>query len=702
MNKLLKMFNKTKYTLLLVPGIVLISLAFCFKKKANNDTILSQAILTVLDKVHYQPQEINDAFSEKLFNLYLKRLDNNKRFFLQSDIDKLEMYKTRLDDDAKKDNYDFFNAVNSTYQQRLDVIEKWYLEILNKPFNFNENEYLEYNEDKAKFLSSDEQLREFWRKSLKQQVLEKLYQKQTAQEKAIARKDTVFKIKPIDSLELLARMEVKKVHVDWFKRLRNFDKKDQLSLYINCITELFDPHTNYFPPKDKENFDIRMSGQLEGIGAQLQEKDGQLKVVSIVPGSPSYKQGQLKAGDIILKVAQGTNEPVDVSNMKIDDAIKLIRGKKGTEVRLSVRKPDETLLVIPIIRDVVQLEEGFAKSSIIQYNGKPYGYIYLPSFYLDMNNSGGHSSSVDIATEIEKLKNDNVKGILLDLRNNGGGSLQDVVEIGGYFIERGPITQIKDRNSRTDVLADKDNSVLFDAPLAIMVNENSASASEILAAAMQDYGRAVIIGTTTFGKGTVQRFVPLDEAFNTPDNDPLGALKVTIQKFYRINGGTTQLAGVTPDIIIPDKYRYLEYGEKDSEHPLGVDKIKKSDYKTDLDYSKSIATAIKNSKKRIEESALFNEIERFAVKIKEQKNKSKFTLNYKEYKEEQQRLEEDNKTYEELLKKVEKTTITNTTTDANLLQSDTLKLKIKNDWNKGFEKDIYIQESVKVLSELKR
>jgi carboxyl-terminal processing protease len=694
--------KKIKYLVLLVPSVVLLSLAFCFKHSKENDNGITPTIIEILENYHYEPQAINNGFSKKLFKLYLKRLDNNKRFFLNSDIDSLKQWETELDDQAKMDEFDFFDKANEIHLKRVNAIEGWYKEILSKPFDFKTKEYFEFNEDSSQYLNSESELKEFWRKSIKQQVLERLYNKLEIQENAALKKDTVIKIKPYDTLEKISREEVLKTHNDWFSRLKKFNKKDKKSLYINCITELFDPHTNYFPPKEKENFDIRMSGKLEGIGAQLQEKDGFLKVSSIVPGSASYKQGDLKAGDIILKVAQGAEEPVSVVNMEIDDAILLIRGKKGTEVRLTVKKPDESIKIIPIIRDVVVLEEGFAKSAIINVNNKKYGYIYLPTFYADMDDRKGRFCSVDVAKEVEKLKKDKVEGIILDLRNNGGGSLQDVVNMGGLFIDKGPITQVKARGSNFEPLSDNDGKVMYDGPLTIMVNENSASASEILAAAMQDYKRAAIIGTTTFGKGTVQRFIDLDGITTGNNSESSGSLKITIQKFYRINGGTTQLVGVTPDILIPDRYKYIEFGEKDNENPLGVDYIEKANYLTNLDYSKCIKKAKENSQKRIEKSQIFQQIELLAQKIKKQSERSLFTLNLEEYRAEQKQLKEDNKLYEESIKKINAISVMNNSTDENELKNDALKLKIKNDWNKNFEKDIYIQEALEVLKDLKK
>ena len=692
--------RKIKYSLLLIPAFVLLTLAFCYRETSQNESKLSQTIVEILENYHYQPQKINDDFSEKLFEQYIDRLDADKRFFLAKDIKKLSRYKKDLDDQAKKGSYNFFDEANSIHAERVAVISKWSQEVLSKPLDFKQKDYFVFNEDSAQFLNNEAEQKQFWSKSLKQQVLEKLARKMDLQEKAIEKKDTFVKVKTYDTLEAESRREVLKNQNEWFGRLKKIDRTDLLSMYINCITEMFDPHTNYFPPADKENFDIRMSGKLEGIGAQLQEKDGFLKVAAIVPGSPSYKQGQLKAGDIILKVAQGNAEPVEVTNMKIDDAIKLIRGKKGTVVKLTVKKPDESLVIIPIVRDVVVMEDSYAKSAIIEHNGIKYGYINLPTFYIDMNDRNGRSCAKDMAIEIQKLKKDNVKGIILDLRNNGGGSLGDVVDIGGLFIDKGPMSLVKSRDASPEVLADEDESVLWDGALTIMVNENSASASEILAAAMQDYKRAAIIGTPTFGKGTVQRFIDLDDAFRTSSSEKLGSLKITIQKFYRINGTTTQLVGVTPDILMPDRYRYLEFGEKENKFSLGSDKIRAAEYNISNNQEVAIKRAVSNSSKRIQESILFAEIENLARKIEKQNKKTRFTLNLEEYRMEMKQLELDNKKYEEMIKSIQVYTIVNARDDDEQIGSDEIKKKIKADWNKSFEKDIYIQEAVNVLKDL--
>ena len=411
-----------------------------------------------------------------------------------------------------------------------------------------------------------------------------MYRKQKQQKDLKKGKDTagIIKIVPFDTLELKARNETKTFVENWFKRWRKMDRQDKIAFYANTIAEIYDPHTNYFPPADKENFDISMTGKLEGIGATLTERDGYVKVERIVPGSASYKQGELKAGDLILKVGQGEEEPVDIVDMKLDDAIQLIRGKKGTEVRLTVKKPDGVIKVIPIIREVVVIEETYARSALISYKGKRFGIIQLPSFYADFSSRGrGRNSAGDVRLEVEKLQEEKVNGIILDLRNNGGGSLADAIEMSGLFIASGPIVQVKDSEGNINAANDFNPTTLYDGPLVVLTNAYSASASEILAAALQDYKRAIILGSkSTFGKGTVQTMVALNGGRTDVFPRGFGELKVTIQKFYRINGGTTQLKGVEPDVIVPDIYDGVERGEKEMNYHLAYDQIPSARYKS--------------------------------------------------------------------------------------------------------------------------
>jgi carboxyl-terminal processing protease len=666
----------------------------------DKNKIVLDIVMSGLNNAHYSPIDINDDFSGKFFDLYLERLDYNKKFLLQSDIDRLKKYKTEIDDQINNGTFQYFELCNEIISKRIEEKEQWYKEILDKPFNYNVDEFYETDADKLKFAQNETQLKQEWQKYLKYQALYRLSEMLDDQEKIKAAKDTSAKVLPYDTLELSARKKVLKLTDDWFKRLKKFNKKDRFASYINTITALYDPHSEFFPPKEKKKFDQSMSGQLEGIGARLQQKDDYIKVTEIVVGSPSYKQGDLKAGDLIIKVAQGNNEPVDIVGMDIDDAIELIKGKKGTEVRLTVKKTDGTIKVIPIIRDIIQLDETFAHSAILENGKNKVGYIKLPTFYTDFTRNGARRCAEDIKQEVIKLKKENVGGIIIDLRDNGGGSLQEVVNMGGLFIEKGPIVQVRKKNGVTEELKDYDESKIYDGPLVIMVNRNSASASEILAAAMQDYKRAIVLGSQSFGKGTVQSFLDLDN-YLLPQFDtikPLGSVKVTMQKFYRINGGTTQLRGVEPDITLPDPYSLIETGEKELDYPMPWDEIKKATYEpfAFLNYSK----IKKNSDERIKKSKSFQLILEEAREIKAKKDDSKYSLVLEKYKKEQLKQKENNKKYDELQKEIKGFEIKLLKVDEDAMKNDSVKILREQNWIKSLKKDAYLHEASYVIGDM--
>ena len=510
----------------------------------------------------------------------------------------------------------------------------------------------------------------------------------------------------LTQLEEKAREDVSDKFKDWFKRLKQMDRTDRFSLYVNAYLAVFDPHTQYFPPREKEDFDINFTGKLEGIGATLTEKDGYIKVSAIVSGSASWKQGELAAGDIILEVAQGKQTPVDVYNMRLDNAVRLIRGPKGTEVRLTVKKADGKIKIIPIIRDVVILEETYAKSLKIKENNDKnwYGYISLESFYADFSDRNGRHCADDILKELKNLKDSGAKGLILDLRNNGGGSLSDAVKMVGYFIDKGAVVQINGvEQSQPEVLSDIDPRIQFEFPLVVMVNNFSASASEIFAAAIQDYQRGVIVGVNTFGKGTVQRFFELDQLakhFNAPQEIlPLGSIKQTISKFYRIDGGATQLKGVQPDIILPEPYMYVETGEKEYDFALPWSSIKASNYKK-LDRNYDMNTLMKNSKIRIEKDTFFNTIDEQAKFVKRVQNKSAYPLNYKEFIKVKDGIESERKKFKESTDKVKGWNIDFTNFDAQKMKNDTIYADRMKKFQESIEKDRYIKESLKILKEI--
>lgn len=682
----------------------LIFLAFCFKKQKEGETILPRLVLQTLNSTHYQPVEIDDSFSNKVFELYLKRLDGSKRFFLASDYDKFAQYRYSIDDEAKAGTYEFLNLVNTTFEERVDQLEAIFEKILAQKFEFESDEKYEFDEDNRQYLNTMEELAEDWRKYVKLSVLEKYYTKVTAQEKALADKQKDFVEKSLDSLEHEARLDVLNSQRTWFKRLQKFGRDEQIDMYINCMTSVYDPHTNYFPPKEKEDFDIRMSGRLEGIGAQLSLKDGNLKVEMIVPGSPSYLQGELQAGDVIIKVTQKDSMPVNVTNMEIDEAVQLIRGKKGTTVILTVRKPDGTIKDIPIVRDVVIMEEGYVKSAIIQKGRDKYGFIYLPQFYTDLNNRGGKTCSDDVKNEVLKLMKEDVKGIVFDLRNNGGGSLQDVVDMTGIFVGHNPVVQVKYRDRSATVLTSGERKIIYKGPLVVMVNKYSASASEIMAASLQDYQRALILGTDnrTFGKGTVQRFLDLDRYAPPGTKYGLGSLKVTIQKFYRVNGGTTQFTGVIPDVVMPNRYASVKVGEETEDFPLQWSEIDPLPLKMDMgSQAKKITSATLKSKKRIEESPIFKLIAEDSKRIEANNKRTIYSLRFKDYKADQENWEKQNKSYDEQFKShLTENNMLALKSDLEQIGSDSVKLKIKNDWLNTYKKDVYLNEAVNIIEDL--
>lgn len=689
--------NFIKPATLVIAAIALCSFTiFQFEK----NQILQDMLMSVLNQAHYSPLKIDDEFSEKAFNLYLKKLDSGKKFLLQTDVDALAKYRTKIDDEINNGKFDFYKLSAELISTRIKEKENWSKEILSQKFDYSIDEEYETDGEKLKYATSEAELKNEWKKMLKYQTLSRLDEMLTAQEKAKEKKDSVFTEKSFDSLEVDARRKTLKTNIDWFKRLNKITMKDRFSTYVNTITGLYDPHTEYFAPKEKKRFDQSMSGQFEGIGARLQAKDGILKVTEIIVGSPSFKQGELKAGDEIYKVAQGANEPVDITNMEMDDAIELIKGKKGTEVRLTVKKPDATFKVISIIRDVIEIDETYAKSAILNNNSK-IGYIYLPMFYADFTRNGAHRCSADMKKELEKLKSQGVEGVIIDLRDNGGGSLQEVVDMAGLFIPKGPIVQVKDKTGKIYVMDDKNPNVTWDGPLAVLVNHGSASASEILAAAIQDYKRGVIIGTQSFGKGTVQSFYNLDQ-YLIPQFDtikPLGEVKITNQKFYRINGGATQLKGVMPDVVLPDPYAYIEVGEKEMDYPMPWDEIVKANYQefSTIDYGK----IKKSSANRLKSSAAFKLIETESKEMKDKKDDTKYNLKLEKYRNEQKELREKFKKYDDLKNDIKGFSADLTSLDKEKIKSDTIKFNKETKWAKNIQKDHYIFEASNILNDMK-
>jgi len=682
--------------------LVLTSIFFGFtlntKPDPQKDKILIGVIRYILKNGHYEPKNMDDSFSKEVYKNFIDEMDPLKRYFTQKDLNDFSLFKTEIDDQLKREDLSFYNSITNRFQLRLKESSNYYKEILNKPFNYKTEETLNTDYGELKFVKTKNELVDYWRKQLKMNTLERL-QYLLEEEKNKFENDSSYIKISFDKLEITARSKTKKTLDDFYERIYELEHSDWFAAFVNSITRTFDPHTNYFAPQIKEQFDISISGKIEGIGARLQEKNDYTKVVELISGGPAWKQGELEVGDIILKVAQSGQESKDIVGMRLDKAIKLIKGKKGTIVTLTVKKIDNSIHEISIIRDIVELEETFIKSSIVLKDGKKYGIINLPKFYIDFNNLDSRDATSDMKREIEALKKENIEGLLIDLRNNGGGSLKTAVEIGGLFINKGPIVQVKYRDKNPFVKKDTDPKIQWDGPLVILTNELSASASEILAAAMQDYQRAVIIGSNqTYGKGTVQNVIPLNKYYNYPED--LGAIKLTIQKFYRINGGSTQLKGVKPDIITPSKYNYVEIGERDQENPLKWNKIDQAAY-TKINYYLNYNEVISKSSKRISKNPEFILIDEYAKWLKKEKENKLFSLNFKTFLIEQKNHEKQIKKYKDIFKHESKLKFNSPLHELTLIQKDTILGSKRKAWHKSLKQDIYIDESLHVLSDLK-
>ncbi|MEQ9263272.1 MAG: carboxy terminal-processing peptidase [Owenweeksia sp.] len=699
-----------KWKYLLLGVVVALTLGFYLPRESEDgnrkDKVILNLVYNVLNSSHFAPQEINDDFSVKVYDHFIESLDYSKRFLLEEDLDKLSPYRLELDDEIKNSELAFFESAYNMYRTRFEEAHNYYKEILAEPFDFTIEEDFETDEAKFGFAKDQLELRDRWRKYLKNRVLVRIADRMETQEEAQDKKDTSVTIKSFSEIEKDAREKELEMHEEWFNTLRDFDRIDWIGTYMNSITVVYDPHTQYFPPERQEDFEISMSGQFDGIGAQLQQKGDYVTISKIITGSACWKQGELEVGDKILKVAQEEDKDdkaMDVVGMSVRKVVKYIRGERGTEVRLTVEKLDGSRQVIPIIRDVVELEATFAKSAVLGEGDDKVGYIKLPKFYVDFYNDSNRDCAEDVKKEIAKLKKDNVNGIILDLRNNGGGSLQGVIDIVGLFIEEGPVVQVKAPGRAPQVLEDDDDEVYYDGPLVVMVNQFSASASEIFAAAIQDYKRGLIIGSkSTFGKGTVQNILDMDRAVNFTYNDvkPLGALKLTIQKYYRINGGTPQLRGVNPEIVLPDNYTYIEFGEKEQEHALPYDEIGSAEYQTWKSGTDKFASAIKRSEQRVAGNDKFNLIDEYAQWLKDEQDQSLVSLNYEKYHKDREESLKQSEKYKGMRKTEEEITVSANSDDVPVWNASEDKEKERDQWFKTLKNDLYLSEALAVTQDL--
>jgi len=661
----------------------------------NKDKLLVDLVSYVLDKLHYDPKIINDDFSINVYEDFIDAVDSQKRFLLKSDIELFSQYRLSIDDQIKSSDITFFNLVYETLERRMDEVESFYPEVLFTPFNFNIDEEINLDYENQEYVDGIEELKKLWRKRLKLSALDGF-----ASKKEINIEDD--KTKTDSEIEIESRKSINDNLKDFFQFNSELERKDWFSIYLNSIVTQYDPHTTYLAPEAKEVFDQNISGKFQGIGARLFKRNQQVEISEVIIGGPVWRDNLLNVGDIIIAVAQSKEEePQEISLMKLSDATDLIKGEKGTNVYLTVKRVDGGIEQVEITRDIVELEETYAKSSIIDDDTNKYGLINLPRFYVDFDDYGERNAASDIKKEIISLKNKGIDGLILDLRNNGGGSLKTVVDITGFFIEKGPVVQVKSIGGRKEILRDNDSSILWDGPLVIMVNEFSASASEILAAALQDYNRAVILGSKqTYGKGTVQNIIDLNNVITGNTYGDLGSLKITTDMFYRVNGGSTQLEGVKSDLVFPNRYSYVDIGEKDLDNPLNWNKIDPARY----DNSSKIfnySQAVEKSKKRISENEYFSLIDQHAKLVKSNQDNKIISLDYESYKEEQENLKSQGdklKIIDEFISPyVFDWNESNQNTDSSY--NDDIKEK-RDRWIKSLEKDIYVNEAMNLLKDL--
>ncbi|WP_042491568.1 carboxy terminal-processing peptidase [Aequorivita sublithincola] len=717
--------------LFLVVFVSVASCSFTTKefKDPDKDKLLLDLISYVLQKGHYDPKDIDDAFSADVYENFIKGLDPLKRYFLASDLEEFSKYKTEIDDQIKNKDLSFFDLVYGRFQERMDDVKKIYPEVLSKSFDFNEKEIIDVDYDNLAYAESKKALKERWKQQLKFTTLSGYYdlvEEQKKREsgdtitdteetiddeniidisgkekKSETKAEEPFEPKSLAELEEKARETTKSSLDEYYDFTKDLERKDYFSIYLNTIVEEYDPHSNYFAPQEKDRFDLQMSGKLEGIGARLQKKNDYITVIEIINGGPAWRSEKIEVGDAILKVKQeNEDESVSIVGMRIDDAVKLIKGPKGTKVTLTIKNVDGTISDKTLTRDVVELEETYAKSSFVEKDGRKFGLINLPQFYFDMENYKERNAATDVKKEILRLKEEGMEGLVLDLRGNGGGSLRTAVDIAGLFIKKGPVVQVVS-TEKTDVLEDKDSEITWDGPLVILVNELSASASEILAAAMQDYKRAIIIGSKqTYGKGTVQSIVDLNQWVQNSDLGDLGAVKMTIQKFYRVNGGSTQLEGVKSDVVMPDRYSYIDIGERDYPNPLPYDKIVAAKYNVwdgYLDYDETI----EKSKARMAQNEQLQLIDDNAKWIKLRRDEKEVNLNYNDYSAEIDKRKEDAKRYKALDTYNNHLDFKSLPYEIALMKQDTTLSEKRKRWHKNLGKDMYIEEAVHVLEDLK-
>lgn len=572
----------------------------------------------VLGRYHYKATPLDDAMSQKIFDNYFDTLDGEKLYFSQSDVDQFAPMRTKMDDAINNENLTVPFAIYNLYQQRFGERMAYARQLLKTTPDFSLNETLQLDREKAPYAKSEEEIRDLWRKRVKNDWL---------------------RLKLAGKDDKGIRETLDKRYDNYVGRIRKLNNEDVFQMFMNAYATAIEPHTNYLGPRSADNFDIAMRLSLEGIGAVLQTRDEYTIIREIVPGSPAALSGKLKVGDRIVGVAQGTGAFTDVLGWRIDDVVQLVRGEKGSTVRLDVLPgdagPDAKPVAVSMVRKKISMEEQAAKKSIIEVKDggvkRRVGVISLPTFYLDFEarrrgDKDFRSATRDVARILAELKKEKVDNVLIDLRNNGGGSLTEAIELTGLFIDKGPVVQQRDAQGRIEVESDMQAGLSWDGPMGVLINRGSASASEIFAAAIQDYGRGLVIGEPSFGKGTVQTLIDLDR-FSPGEKVRYGELKMTIAQFFRINGGTTQLRGVTPDIKLPVLSDAESFGESSYDNALPWVAIKPAAFAVAGDLKELIAPLQKRHEARIAKDKEFQFLQEDIAEVTKLRKENAISLN---------------------------------------------------------------------------
>jgi carboxyl-terminal processing protease len=686
------------------------------------EPLLAQAAAGLLGHEHVLARPIDDSVSKEAFARFVEELDSGKLFFLEGDVQKLSKFETDMDDEVRSGDLSLGRRGVALLQARRKVVADLIAKTLATPMDFTANESLETDAKKRGFCKTEDELQARWRGVLKLQVLERQQQLEETLDRKLHPKPDDKSVDPDDAKRDAAadkalgdipptfegrrdkvQKELATRYSTQFVRLNTGDKLEASSDFINALNAVYDPHTNYLPPADEANFDIALTGRLEGIGATLREQDHYILVNDLVPGGAAWQQGKLEIGDLIQAVTQENKEPVDVTDMPIDKVVSMIRGPKGTVVILTVKKADGTMKTIPITRDVIRIEATYARGAVLKTktNGDV-GYVDLPGFYGESGKAkkpGERNATDDMRTILQQLNKKGAKSLVFDLRGNGGGLLQHARDIAGLFIKDGPVVQTKDNKNDIEVLKDTDTSITFDGPVVVLVDRFCASAAEIVAGALQDYERAVVVGTSaTHGKGTVQAVLDLDRKTQSPD--PLGVYKITIEEYFRVSGGSTQLKGVVPDVLLPDPSSFIESGERTLFHPIPWTTIAPAPF-TKVAHTWKASDLATASTARTSANADFGTITKFSKLMEQRKDKTVVQLSKDAWQAEYKRMKGeldalDPKKHEpKPLMEVVGLTQEATSPDPRIQ-------KRLDKWKETLAKDIWVDESTRILADMKK